>query len=193
MNEAQIAPSGPRRSAPHLSTRPDADEYAPYYGRYLERVPEGDIVRTLEEGARESAALLRSEGALARADHAYADGKWTLKEVVGHLTDAERIFSYRLLRFARADETPLASFDENAFVPAGQFAGRSLESLVDEFLAVRNATLHLVRGVPEDAWTRSGVASGFVMSVRAVAHVIAGHELHHRAIIEQRYLGQGEA
>ena len=188
MHEAQIVPPSARAGAPHHATRPEADEYAPYYGRYIERVPAGDIVRTLEECARETAALLGSGIARGRADHRYAEGKWTVKEVVGHVTDAERIFAYRMLRFARADETPLASFDENAYTPAGEFDARSLEDLVEEFLAVRNATLELIRGLPEKAWTRRGEASGFVMSVRALAFVIAGHELHHRAVLEQRYL-----
>lgn len=181
-----VSPSA-RSGGPHLSTRPEADEFAPYYGRYIERVRSGDIALTLEDSARETAALLRSEMARARADHRYAEGKWSVKEVVGHVTDAERIFAYRMLRFARADATELPGFDENAYVPAGDFGARSLDELLDEFLAVRNATLSLVRGLPERAWTRRGVASNFPMSVRALALVIAGHELHHRAILEQRY------
>lgn len=188
MHEAQIAPPAARNGAPHLSTRPGSDEYAPYYGRYIDRVPAGDIARTLEECARETAALLQTELARARADHRYGPGKWSVKEVLGHVMDAERVFAYRMLRFGRADTTPLPSFDENAWAPAGEFGARSLESLLEEFLAVRNATLRLVRGLPESAWTRRGVASDFEMSVRALAHVIAGHELHHRAILEQRYL-----
>ena len=188
MHSAQIVPPGSRAGGPHLSTRPEADEYAPYYGRYVERVRAGDIALVLEETARETADLLRSDLARARADHRYAEGKWSVKEVVGHLADAERVFAYRLLRFARADETALPGFDENTYVPAGRFDERTLDDLLDEFLAVRNATLALVRGLPEAAWTRRGVASENVMSVRALATVIAGHELHHRAILEQRYL-----
>ena len=191
MHEAEIVSSGARAAAPHLSSRPAADEYAPYYARYVERVGTGDITLVLEESARETAALLRSRLAGMRADFAYADGKWTVKEVVGHVMDTERVFALRMRRFGRADTTPLPSFDENAYVPAGEFAPRTLESLVDEFLAVRNATLHLVRGLPESAWTRRGVASGNEVSVRALAHIIAGHELHHRAILEQRYLAEG--
>lgn len=187
MNEMQIASGSARRGAPHLAERPSQDEYAPYYARYVERVPSGDIVRTLEDGARETAALLRSDAAREKADHRYAEGKWSVKEVLGHVTDAERVFAYRLLRFGRGDATPLASFDENAYTPAGEFEARSLESVVGEFLAVRNATLELIRGLPERAWTRRGVASGQEMSVRGLAHVIAGHEAHHRAILEQRY------
>lgn len=188
MYDAQIVSSAMRAGAPHLSDRPDADEYAPYYARYIERVPNGDIARTLEDSARETAALLGTDLARARGDRAYAEGKWTVKEVVGHVTDAERVFAHRMLRFGRGDATPLPSFDENAYTPAGGFGERPLEALVEEFLAVRNATLHLIRGLPEAAWTRRGAASGHDVSVRALAHIIAGHELHHRVILEQRYL-----
>jgi len=190
MHEAQIVSASVRMNAPHLSTRPGADEYATYYARYLERVPPGDIVRTLEVGGREMAALLGSDFARARADYRYAEGKWSVKEVLGHVVDAERVFAYRMLRFGRGDTTPLPGFDQDVYVPAGEFDARSLASVLDEYLAVRSATLQLVHGLPESAWTRRAEASGFVMSVRALAHVIAGHELHHRAILEQRYFAK---
>ena len=188
MHSAQIVPPAARAGGPHLSTRPETDEYAPYYAKYLERVRADDIALTLEDSARETAALLRSDVARARADYRYAEGKWSVKEVIGHIADAERVFAYRMLRFARADETALPGFDENAYVPAGKFDARTLDDLLDEFLAVRNATLARVRGIPEAAWVRRGLASENVMSVRALAHVIPGHELHHRALLEQRYL-----
>lgn len=187
MHEVRIVPQSLHPAAPHLSTTPLAGEYAPYYGRYIERVPAGDIVRTLEESARETDALLRSDGARALADHRYAEGKWSVKEVIGHLTDAERVFAYRMMRIARADATPLPGFDENAYTPAGEFDARTLDDLLEDFLAVRNATIRLVRGLPADSWTRRGTASDQPVSVRALAWIIAGHELHHRAILEQRY------
>jgi hypothetical protein len=108
-------------------------------------------------------------------------------EVVGHVTDAERIFAYRALRIARGDATPLASFDENAYVPAGSFDRRTLPDLLDELATVRHATLTLMRGLPAEAWARSGVASGRPVSVGALAYIIAGHELHHVAILRERY------
>ncbi|HEX6588400.1 MAG TPA: DinB family protein [Longimicrobiales bacterium] len=187
MQEARIVSQSVHRGAPHLTTRPAADEHAPYYARYVDRVPGGDIVRTLEEGARETDALLRSERAHALAEHRYAEGKWSVKEVLGHLTDAERVFAYRMMRIARADATPLPGFDENAYTPAGRFDERALDDLLEEFLAVRHATIRLVRGLPAEAWTRRGTASDNPVSVRALAYIIAGHELHHRAILEQRY------
>ena len=170
-----------------MNQRPAADEHAPYYGKYIDRVPDGDIETVLEEQIGDTLALLRS---LSEEDggRAYAEGKWTVKEVVGHVSDAERIFSYRLLRAARGDATPLPGFDENAFTPAGRFNERTLASLVDELAAVRAATLALVRGLSADAWDRRGVASGHGFSVRAAAYIIAGHERHHAGLIRERYL-----
>jgi uncharacterized damage-inducible protein DinB len=189
VHEARIVSRSTHPAPAHLSTTPLPDEYAPYYAKYVGRVPAGDIVRTLEENARETDALLRSEGARALADHRYAEGKWSVKEVVGHLTDAERVFAYRMLRIARGDTTPLAGFDENAYTPAGEFDARTIDDLLEEFLAVRHATIRLVRGLPVDAWTRRGTASDNPVSVRALAFIIVGHEQHHRAILEQRYFG----
>ena len=188
MHEARIAPLNMNSVAPHLFTAPLPDEYASFYAGYVARVPAGDITRTLEQCARETDALLRSEPARTRAGHRYAEGKWSVKEVLGHVTDAERVFSYRMLRIARGDATPLPGFDENAYTPAGEFDVRTLDDLLDDFLAVRHATLRLVRGLPAQAWTRRGTASDKTVSVRALAYIIAGHELHHRTILEQRYL-----
>jgi hypothetical protein len=171
--------------------RPDHSEYNEYYRRYVARVPDGNIVTTLTTLLDGTLATLGGVGE-ARALHAYAPGKWSIKEVVGHIADAERVFAYRALRIARGDGTPLASFDENAYVPAGRFGDRRLAGLLDELVAVRHATVHLLAGLPEDAWTRSGSASGYAVSVRALAWIIAGHELHHRHILATRYL-QAEA
>lgn len=167
--------------------RPAPDEFAPYYAPYIERVPEGGLVGILErqvEGTRRLLAGLSEEG----AEHAYAPGKWTIKEVVGHITDTERVFSYRALRIGRGDTTELPGFDENLYVPAGTFGARTLASLIAEFEAVRQATVWLLGTLPPEAWLRRGVASGHTTSVRALACNIAGHELHHRAILEERYL-----
>jgi hypothetical protein len=175
------------RNPETMNQRPAADEFAPYYGRYIDQVADGDVEAVLEEQGAETLALLRS---LAEEDggRAYAEGKWTIKEVIGHVADTERIFSYRLMRAARGDETPLPSFDENAFAAAGRFGDRTLASLADELAAVRAATLALVRGLPEGAWDRRGVASGYGFSVRAAAYMIAGHEAHHVNLLRERYL-----
>lgn len=166
---------------------PDASEYVPYYGRYIALVPDGDIIAQLERQAEETARLIGGLSA-EQAEHRYAPGKWSIKEVVGHVTDAERIFAYRALRFARGDSTPLPGFEENAYVPAGEFGDRSLADLASELRAVRGATLAMFRGLPEPAMTRAGVASDATASVRAIAWITAGHELHHMKLVRERYL-----
>lgn len=169
------------------TTRPEATEYAPYYAGYVGHVPTGDVVETLSTQQEGSLALLRSVGeekSLSR----YAPGKWSIREVVGHLIDAERIFTYRALRFARADETALASFDENAYIANASFDDRSLASLCDEFEAVRRASVLLFASLNATEWMRRGIASNNAMSVRALAWVSAGHELHHVGILRTRYL-----
>ncbi|HUH12747.1 MAG TPA: DinB family protein [Longimicrobiales bacterium] len=171
-----------------MRERPGPDEFDPFYSGYIERVPDADIRATLRAQGAATAALLRSERARERAEHAYAPGKWLLKEVVGHLADTERILAYRALRIARGDATPLAGFDENRYVAGGGFSGRTLDDLTAGLEAVRAATLALLDGLPEDAWTRAGTANEARVTVRALAWIIAGHELHHRAIVEERYL-----
>ena len=167
--------------------RPAHDELSPYYHRYIERVPDGDIVAILATQIDDTLALLRDVDD-ARALFAYAPGKWSIKEVVGHMTDVERVMSYRALRFARGDDTPLAGFDENAYTPEGCFNDRPLASLTAELASVRRATVGLLAGLPRDAWTRSGTANRSPVTVRAIAWIIAGHELHHRQLLADRYL-----
>ena len=166
--------------------RPAPDEYAPFYGRYIDLVPAGDIVEILTRQVDETVALLEGLSDAA-AEHRYAPGKWSIKEVVGHVTDGERVFAYRTLRFGRGDAIALPGFDENQYVPAGRFDDRSLRSLLDELVAVRRATVALLGGLPAEAWLRRGEASGADVTVRALAYKTAGHELHHRALLEERY------
>lgn len=168
--------------------RPDTDEYAPYYGTYISEVAGSDALPVLVAQRASSASFLAGIPET-KAGYRYAPGKWSLREVIGHLSDSERIFAYRLLRFARGDETPLASFDENAYVPAGEFERRSLADVAREFAAVRDATLALVSGLDEVRLARRGLASGKTMSARAMAWVIAGHETHHLRVIREKYLG----
>lgn len=167
--------------------RPEAGEHARYFDRYVALVPAGSIVEVLEQQAMDTLGLLApvSESA---ADRAYAPGKWTVKEVMGHVADAERVFSYRALRFGRGDGTELAGFDQEPYVPAGAYGERSLRDILEEWEAVRRATVLLFRGLPDGAWLRRGVASGHEVTVRALAWITAGHELHHRAILAERYL-----
>ena len=170
--------------------RPDATEFHPYYGRYIEKVPDGPIVDVLTSGMEETLSLLRSIPE-ARADHRYADGKWSIKEVVGHVIDAERVFTYRALRFGRKDTTPLASFEQDDYIPAGNFGARTLRDLTDEYEAVRRATIELFRHFDESQLSLRGTAADNPVSVRALGYITAGHEIHHRAILRERYLGQG--
>jgi hypothetical protein len=174
---------------PLFLQRPLEGEFNPYYEKYIARVGSGDFVEMLAHQADDTLSVLRGIPEN-MAGHAYAVGKWTIKELVGHVCDAERIFSYRLLRFGRGDQTPLSSFDENAYAPAGQFETRTLASLIEEFAAIRAATIALVAGLPADAWLNIGPASGSPVSVRALAYIIAGHELHHHEILMSRYLKQ---
>jgi hypothetical protein len=169
-----------------LEARPAAGEFIPYYVTYIARVPAGNLADIL---AAQRDATRRLLGPLdeARALHRYAPGKWSVKEVIGHLADAERVFAYRALRFARADATPLPGFDETMYVPAGGFDRRPLRSMLDEYAAVRGATQALVAGLDEAAWLRQGTANGATVSVRALGCIIAGHELHHLAILCERY------
>jgi hypothetical protein len=168
--------------------RPGPDEHAPYYSRYIDLVVEGDVMEVLERQAEEFPSFLRGIPA-GLHEHRYAEGKWSVKEVIGHLSDAERIFAYRALRFARGDQTELAGFDENAYVPAGEFGARDFESLVAEWESVRRATLSLLRGLSPEAAARRGAANGQEISVRALAYILAGHIIHHGNILRERYLG----
>lgn len=166
---------------------PDASEYAPYYGKYVSLVKQGDIISLLAEQVEETLALLANLPE-ERGAYRYAPEKWSIKELVGHISDTERIFSYRALRMARADETPLSGYEQDDYVRAGDFDGVPLRELAEEFRAVRSATLFLFRHLSEAAWMRRGTADGKPFTVRALSYIIAGHELHHREVLRSRYL-----
>ncbi|HEX5962469.1 MAG TPA: DinB family protein [Gemmatimonadales bacterium] len=166
--------------------RPAADEAAPFYHGYIAGVAGENVGEQLVSQLAEVERLfggLDDQAALAR----YSPGKWSIKEILGHLTDAERIFAYRLLRVARGDATPLPGFDENAYVPAGSFDERPLRALTAEFRAVRLSTVALVSGVPPGSWTRLGKASGKPVSARALVYIMVGHVIHHLGVLRDRY------
>jgi hypothetical protein len=167
--------------------RPVAGDFAPFHGSYVQEVPEGDVLAFLERQGAETIALLRGIGD-ERSRHRYASGKWSIREVTGHLCDAERVFAYRALSFARGDTTPLPGFDENAWGATTNADGRPMAELVAEFSAVRAATVTLYRGFSEKEMKRAGTASGHRVTVGALAYVIAGHERHHVKILKERYL-----
>jgi hypothetical protein len=167
--------------------RPESTEFAPFYAGYISRVPAGDIVEILRAQIAETSRFLRGIPD-DRTTSGYAPGKWTIRDIVGHLSDTERVMCYRAMRFARADRTPVPGFDENVYVPPAQANDRPMADLVNELEAVRAASAAFFAGLPADAWRRVGIANNHEISVRALAAVVAGHERHHVAIIRERYL-----
>jgi len=166
--------------------RPDPSEYGAYYKQYVDLVPDGDILSTLRDQVEPTVALvgLKDHETLRR----YAPGKWSLREVIGHLIDTERIFAYRALRIGRGDETPLPGYDQDAFVRTGGFDDQPFAALLDEFRLVRLSTVALYTCFPQEAIARTGVANENPTSVRAIAWIIAGHERHHMQVIREKYL-----
>lgn len=168
-----------------MTGRPEIGEYAPYAADDIAFVPGDDAIEALRACARDTVALFR---ALPEKRIAYAPGKWTLKEVLGHLIDDERIFAYRALCVARADPRPLAGFDENAYVAATTFESRTFAHLLREYTLVRDSTLAFFESLTPEEWLRRGVVNGYEASVRGLAFHIAGHELHHLRVVRERYL-----
>ena len=167
-------------------TRPADNEYAQHYAGYVGLVGEDDVLEQLQKQGRDAAALLARVDE-ERSHHRYAPGKWTIREVTGHLSDSERVFTYRALTFARGDATPLPPFDENAWAAVSNAESRSMNALVDEMKAVRAATLGLFRGFSATEWARWGTASGHKITVRALAYIVLGHEKHHLRVLGERY------
>ena len=169
--------------------RPDAAEYNQRFHAEISMVPDvDDFAELLRQNAADTARFMLEEFGEATASVRYAPEKWTAREVIGHLNDVERVLSYRALRFARGDATALPGFDENAYVPAASFERRSLKSVVDEFLAIRWSTAALVESLTDETAARGGTLASGTMTVRALLYLIAGHELHHRALLRERYL-----
>jgi hypothetical protein len=159
-----------------LAVRPPQSEYGDWFANYVSQAGDGPILGKLAANPiLETLAGLSGDDAGAPV----APGKWSPKQILGHIAETERVMAYRALRIARADQTPLPGFDQDLFVANAGFNQRTLESLLEEMQAVRAATLALFRGLPLEAWTRIGTVSGYPTSVRALAWIIAGHELHH--------------
>ena len=175
-----------------MTTRPAADESNAYYARYIALVPDGDLLTILAQQADDVAALMGTY-APAQAQYRPAPDEWNAIEIVGHLADTERVLTYRALRIARADRTPLEGVsDFAAYVTAANFAGRALDDVVAEYLAVRQATLALLRSLDAAAWDRRGSADGEPISVRALAYIVAGHDLHHLADLRRYHAATSE-
>jgi hypothetical protein len=170
--------------------RPDSTEYDDYYTDYVAKVEGDQVLEVLEAQLGETRALL---GDLddAAGEHRYALGKWSLKELLGHLVDSERVFAYRALAIARGDRASLPGMDQDDYVAAGSFDRLPLATLLEEFEHVRRSTLALLAGLEQDAWGRSGIANGVSVTVRALAFIIAGHQAHHLGVVRERYLELG--
>ena len=169
------------------STPPDASEHAPYYGRYISLVGAGDIVETLAQQYPETFALLSGIGDT-QSHHRYAADKWSIKEMLGHLVDTERILAYRALRIARGDQTPIEGFEQDDYVRGANFSECHWPDMLEEFTAVRRASVLLFQQLSPEAWLRRGTASNMGISVRALAYIMAGHEIHHRHELKEKYL-----
>lgn len=166
--------------------RPEPSEYTQYYDRYISLVGGSDILTALDAQRRQTMLLLSGRDE-ADGDFRYAPDKWTAKEVLGHVCDCERIMAYRALRIARGDQTPIEGFEQDDYVKNSPAARMPIAELVEDYIAVRRATLTLFRNLDEAAWMRTGVANKNEVTVRALAYLIAGHELHHRQILEEKY------
>jgi uncharacterized damage-inducible protein DinB len=171
----------------YFAQRPDPSEYAPYYGGYISLVPDGNLLDTLTTQHEATQQLLRGLPE-DRAAFRPAAGEWSVKEVVGHMIDTERIFAYRALRFARGETQPLPGYDQDAYVAEANFDARTLPSLMEEWAALRRSHGPMLAGFSHEAWLRCGKASNTDMSARAAAWIIAGHELHHVISLKEKYL-----
>ena len=167
--------------------RPEKNEYAAFYETYVSLVDETDIVSVLAKNLNELQNLL-AEVSEEKASYAYAEGKWSIRELLGHLIDGERVFSYRALRISRDDQTPLASFEENSYVANSNFSRAKLADLIEEFSLLRRSNILFFKNLNDEAWLRTGTASEEAVSVRALAYIMVGHVRHHASILRERYL-----
>jgi hypothetical protein len=165
--------------------RPQATEYPPFYQGYVARVPETDILQALLDQPKELKRVADSVGA--RERFRYSPGKWSVREIFGHLVDAERFFGHRAFCISRSDPNPLPGFDENAYVAHSRYDSQSVADSVRAFTLLREANVQHLQSLSEDAWPLTGVANGANVTVRAVAYIMAGHALHHLAVLKERY------
>ena len=165
--------------------KPQASESAPFYARYVDKISAAGPVALLEEqiGAFEKLRALPEDA----GDHRYAEGKWSVKEVLGHVADAERVFAYRLVRIARGDQAPMAGWDENEWAATAPHGRRRVAEVVDELIAIRRATLALIDSLDEAAVARTGIANNAAVTVRALCFIIPGHTQHHLEVLRERY------
>jgi uncharacterized damage-inducible protein DinB len=174
-------------SANPMLGRPERAETAPYYHGYIDRIASDDVLQALETQIGEATAFLESITEQ-KSRHRYAPDKWSIRQVLNHVNDAERVFAFRAFWFARGFDTALASFDEKPSAAAARADEFSWASHVEEFRAIRQGTLAFFRNLPPEAWMRKGTASGNPFTVKALAYIVAGHTAHHSAVLRERYL-----
>ena len=172
-----------------MMSRPEKNEYAAYYETYVSLVEETDIVSVMENQLSEVRDLLAGISE-EKSNFRYGEGKWSIKELLGHLIDGERIFAYRALRIARDDQTPIEGYEQDDYIKNAEFAKCSLADLGEEFTLVRKANVLMFRNLSETAWHRRGMANNKEISVRALAYISAGHEIYHVNILKERYLSR---
>ncbi len=168
--------------------RPEKNEYAEFYANYVSLVEEADVVSALENQPGELRKSLSEITGVEKENFRYAEGKWSVRELLGHIIDGERVFSYRALRISRDDLTPLAGFEENSYVANSNFGNCNLADLIEEFSLLRAANVLLFKNLSDEAWLRTGTASDATVSVRALAFIMVGHVRHHQNILRERYL-----
>ncbi len=168
--------------------RPEKNEYAEFYANYVSLVAETDVISALQNQPKDLRKLLSEFSAAEKENFRYAEGKWSVKELVGHIIDGERVFSYRALRISRGDETPLAAFEENSYVANSSFSNSDFADLIEEFSLLRAANVLLFKNLTDEAWLCRGTASDAIVSVRALAFIMVGHVRHHQNILRERYL-----
>ena len=169
-----------------MKQRPTKEEHAQYYGKYINLVPDGDIIEVLIHQQNTLKGFLKTIDE-EKANFRYADDKWSIKEVVGHILDGERIFAYRALRISRNDSKPLLGFEQNEYIIHSNYANILIEKIVDEFFLVRESNILMFKGFTDDMWPRMGNASGNPVSVRAIAYILAGHTEHHINVLKEKY------
>jgi DinB superfamily len=169
-----------------MISRPQLNEYNPHYKGYIGLVPDGDLQEILKNQLEKTTSFYKS--IKEKSEYRYAEGKWSIKEVLGHIVDTERVMSYRLLAIARGDKSHLPSFDENAYNENAKFNLLELDQIVSDYINVRKATLSLLSVISEEAFENVGTVFNSPTTSRAIAYIIAGHELHHLKIINERYL-----
>ncbi|MBB3114789.1 hypothetical protein FHS18_006949 [Paenibacillus phyllosphaerae] len=169
-----------------MLTKPDRNEYNEFFARYIDLVPGDNLLDMLVNNEKQVKALL-NEITEEQGKYRYAEGKWSLKEVIGHITENERIQTYRLLRISRGDQTLLPGYDQDVIMKDAPYDGWTNAQVLEDYLAVRQATYTLIRGIPDDHWIRVGNATNSALSARAFAYMLAGHEQHHLNVLRERY------